>query len=96
MGDFTDDAMLSYVIELYTHKGVQNIECDIKSSLPSDMFNLATSKATLNKMSNGKAYNTLHLNAKLLKWTTQETRLALLRVIHLSTRMARKLDPIFV
>ena len=37
MGDFTNDAMLSYVTELYTHKEVQNIECDIQVSLPSDI-----------------------------------------------------------
>ena len=69
-------------MELYMHKGTQPIVCDTQVQASNDMFVLKTLEAALNKMANGKASDILLLNTKMLKWTTKETKLCMLDVIH--------------
>lgn len=82
MGNFTDEEMLLYVTELYMHKGTQYIICDTHAQAFNDLFTLETLEAALNKMANGKACDTLQLNTEMLKWTTKETKLCMLQVLH--------------
>ena len=82
MGDFIDDEMLLYVIELYMYKGTQSIVCDMHAQGCSDLFTLETLEAALHKMANGKACDTLELNIEMLKWTTKKTKSCMLQVIH--------------
>ena len=72
MGNFTDEEMLLYVMELYMHEETQPIVCDTHAQVLNDLFTLDTLEAALKKMANGKACDTLQLNNERLKWTTKE------------------------
>ena len=82
MRDFTDDEMLSCVSKLYMCKGAQPIVGDTHAQAFNDMLMLETLEEALKKIANGKAGDTLQLNTKMLKWTTKETKLCMLWVIH--------------
>lgn len=74
MGDFTETEMLEYAQQLYTHPKARPMVSMPLSSNTHGLFSLKDVQDGLKKMVNGKAADTLHLTAELIKWTNEHTQ----------------------
>ena len=74
IGDISLEDMYTYVEQLYVHKDAKEMpdmrhETQIKEHLDSKMVTKG-----IQKLANGKAPDTLHLNSEMLKWSGNVAR----------------------
>ena len=69
MGAISHEDMFDYVVRLYNHAHTTEMGTEEMTNASTNPFTFKDIEAGLQKMSNGKASDHMHMNAEFVKWT---------------------------
>ena len=81
MGNISEEAMLAYVTQLYSHADANDMICDLVMTSLANPFTTKDVQNGLLKMANGKALDTMNISTELIKWIGDRAKACLAYIL---------------